>query len=186
MVKIKMNYSVSVEEEFERFIISKKAEGIAEKTATTYNQHFHAISKYLDIDMCIYDLRKSDIENMITKMRDSSLSQNSIKSYITTLRVFLSWYNKEGIIDFNIPAYKGIEVIYYDFVKRMDISAKNLPLVEKIKKCQLATKQTYGYRRVHIWLEKQGIHCNPKTILRVMQKYNLLSVARRKRYQKYG
>ena len=75
---------------------------------------------------------------------------------------------------------------YYDFVKRMDIPAKDLPLAEKIKECQLATRQTYGYRRVHIWLEKQGIHRNPKTILRVMQKYNLLSVARRKRYQKYG
>lgn len=75
---------------------------------------------------------------------------------------------------------------YYDFVKRMDIPAKDLALAEKIKECQVATKHTYGYRRVHIWLEKQGIHHNPKTILRVMQKYNLLSVVRRKRYQKYG
>lgn len=75
---------------------------------------------------------------------------------------------------------------YYDFVKRMDIPARDLPLAEKIKECQASTKQTYGYRRVHIWLEKQGIHHNPKTILRVMQKYNLLSVVRRKRYQKYG
>ena len=75
---------------------------------------------------------------------------------------------------------------YYDFVKRMDIPAKDLPLAEKIRECQIASKQTYGYRRVHIWLEKQGIYHNPKTILRVMQKYNLLSVVRRKRYQKYG
>ena len=75
---------------------------------------------------------------------------------------------------------------YYDFVKKMNIPAKDLPLAEKIKECQLAVKQTYGYRRVHIWLEKQGIHRNPKTILRVMQKYNLLSVVRRKRYHKYG
>lgn len=75
---------------------------------------------------------------------------------------------------------------YYDFVKRMDIPAKDLLLAEKIKECQVTTKQTYGYRRVHIWLEKQGIHHNRKTILRVMQKYNLLSVVRRKRYQKYG
>ena len=45
---------------------------------------------------------------------------------------------------------------------------------------------TYGYRRVHIWLEKEGITRNPKTILRVMQKYNLLSVVRRKKYRNYG
>ena len=75
---------------------------------------------------------------------------------------------------------------YYDFVKRMDVPAKDLPLAEKIKECQITTKRTYGYRRVHIWLEKQGIHHNPKTILRVMQKYNLLADVRRKRYIKYG
>ena len=75
---------------------------------------------------------------------------------------------------------------YYDYVKRMDIPSRDLPLAEKIKECQDKCGKTYGYRRVHIWLERQGIHRNPKTILRVMQKYNLLSVVRRKKYRNYG
>lgn len=75
---------------------------------------------------------------------------------------------------------------YYDYVRRMDVPAKDLPLAEKIRECQSVCRNTYGYRRVHIWLERNGIHCNPKTILRVMNKYNLLSVIRRKRYVKYG
>lgn len=75
---------------------------------------------------------------------------------------------------------------YYDYLKRMDIPAKDLPLAEKIRECQANCGQTYGYRRVHIWLERQGIHHNPKTILRIMQKYNLLSVVRRKKYRNYG
>ena len=75
---------------------------------------------------------------------------------------------------------------YYDYVKRMDIPAKDLPLAEKIKECQEKHGKTYGYRRVHIWLERQGINHNPKTILRVMQKYNLLSEVRRKKYHNYG
>ena len=74
---------------------------------------------------------------------------------------------------------------YYDYVKRMDIPTKDLPLAEKIKECQEKNGKTYGYRRVHIWLERQGIHHNPKTILRVMQKYNLLSEVRRKKYRNY-
>ena len=74
---------------------------------------------------------------------------------------------------------------YYDYVKRMDVPAKDLPLAEKIIECQEKCGKTYGYRRVHIWLEKQGIHKDPKTILRVMQKYNLLSVVRRRKYYKY-
>ena len=75
---------------------------------------------------------------------------------------------------------------YYDCVKIMDIPAKDLALAEKIKECQENCGNTYGYRRVHIWLERQGVHHNPKTILRVMQKYNLLSVVRRKKYRNYG
>lgn len=75
---------------------------------------------------------------------------------------------------------------YYGFVSRMDVPAKDLPLAEKIRACQEKCGKTYGYRRVHIWLERQGIYHNPKTILRVMQKYNLLSVVRRKKYRNYG
>ena len=74
---------------------------------------------------------------------------------------------------------------YYDYVKRMDKPAWDMPLANKIKECQDKCGKTYGYRRVHIWLERNGIHRNPKTILRVMQKYNLLSVIRRRKFYKY-
>ena len=75
---------------------------------------------------------------------------------------------------------------YYDYVKRMELPDRDLPLAEQIRTCQQEVKQTYGYRRVHIWLERKGIYRNPKTILRIMQKYNLLSAVRRKKYQHYG
>ena len=75
---------------------------------------------------------------------------------------------------------------YYDFLKRMDIPDRDLPLAQLIKECQKECKSTYGYRRVSIWLDKKGIHHNPKTVLRIMQKYNLLSVVRRKNYHKYN
>ena len=71
---------------------------------------------------------------------------------------------------------------YYAFLKRRDIPDRDLPLANRIKACQQESHKTYGYRRVHIWLERQGIHRNPKTVLRVMQKYNLLSVVRRKKF----
>ena len=75
---------------------------------------------------------------------------------------------------------------YYGFVNRMDKPAKNLELSELIRTCQTETKQTYGYRRVAMWLERRGVHHNPKTILRVMNKYSLLSVVRRRRYCNYS
>jgi transposase InsO family protein len=72
---------------------------------------------------------------------------------------------------------------YYDFVKRLDRPAFDQELAEKICQCQSSVRKTYGYRRVHIWLRTQGIYRNPKTVLRVMRKYGLLSEIRR--YRKY-
>ena len=72
---------------------------------------------------------------------------------------------------------------YYGYVSRLDVPAWDLPLAEKIRECQNECGKTYGYRRVHIWLERNGIYRNPKTVLRVMQKYGLLSVIRRKKYR---
>ena len=34
---------------------------------------------------------------------------------------------------------------------------------------------------MHLWLESQGIHHNPKTVLRIMKKYGVLAEIRRKR-----
>lgn len=76
---------------------------------------------------------------------------------------------------------------YYDYIKRMNQPAKDLPLAQIIKACQEYSRKTYGYRRVWLWLRKRDIHHNPKTILRVMRKYNLLSEIRRKRkYRQMG
>ncbi len=71
---------------------------------------------------------------------------------------------------------------YYKYLKRKNVPAKDLELANKIAECQTENHRTYGYRRVHIWLERKEIYCNPKTVLRVMQKYNLLSVVRRKKF----
>jgi putative transposase len=76
---------------------------------------------------------------------------------------------------------------YYDFVKRMGTPAFDQSLANKIAECQSRCGKTYGYRRVHIWLQKQGIRRNSKTILRVMQKYGLLSEIRRRcKYRQMG
>ena len=75
---------------------------------------------------------------------------------------------------------------YYDFVRRLGRKPKDEELAGLIGQCQESCKRTYGYRRVAIWLDRNGVHHNPKTILRVMQKYGLLSVIRRRKYQTYS
>ena len=76
---------------------------------------------------------------------------------------------------------------YYDYIKRMDKPDCDEALAEEIACCQEHSGKPYGYRRVQIWLERQGIHRNPKTVLRIMQKYGLLSeIRRRKKYRVIG
>ena len=70
---------------------------------------------------------------------------------------------------------------YYAFVKRIGQPDHDTELAEQIRECQKVVDKTYGYRRVWIWLNRKNIHRNPKTVLRVMKKYGLLSEVRRRR-----
>lgn len=70
----------------------------------------------------------------------------------------------------------------YDYVKRLDQPAHDGELAAIIGEQQKKCDKTYGYRRMWKWLEKvKEIHKNPKTILRIMKKYELLSEIRRRR-----
>ena len=70
---------------------------------------------------------------------------------------------------------------YYDFIKRLDRPEHDAELAQEIRVCQDKTDMTYGYRRVWKWLRDRNIQRNPKTVLRIMKKYGLLSEIRRRR-----
>ena len=71
---------------------------------------------------------------------------------------------------------------YYDYVKRLDQPAHDAELAAIIGEQQEKCDKTYGYHRMWKWLRKvKKIHRNPKTILRIMKKYELLSEIRRRR-----
>ena len=77
---------------------------------------------------------------------------------------------------------------YYDYVKRLGKPTSNSTLVELIREQQEKCDKTYGYRRMWKWLEKvKKIHRNPKTILRIMKEYELLSeIRRRSKWRQMG
>ena len=70
---------------------------------------------------------------------------------------------------------------YYGYVKRLGKPERDADLAKEIEQCQSRTDKTYGYRRVWKWLRGRNIERNPKTVLRVMKKYGLLSEIRRRR-----
>ena len=77
---------------------------------------------------------------------------------------------------------------YYGFVRRMGKPAHDSELAAIIRAQQEHCDRTYGYRRIWMWLKDvKKIQRNPKTILRIMKKYDLLSeVRRRRRWKQMG
>ena len=76
---------------------------------------------------------------------------------------------------------------YYAFVHRLGKPEKDAALAELIAQQRERSFRTYGYRRMWLWLKSQNIFCNPKTVLRVMKKYDLLAeIRRRRKWQQMG
>lgn len=133
MAKIKMKYrAATITESFESFLNSRKANGVVDKTLQTYRHHFSAMSKYLDKNIEIDMLTKTDLENAIAAMRDSNLSTNSIHSYVITLRAFLAWCRAEGFTDVDIKPYKGEETVKDTYT---DSELKRLLKKPQVRSC---------------------------------------------------
>ncbi len=76
---------------------------------------------------------------------------------------------------------------YYAFVHRLGKPEKDAALAELIAQQRERSFRTYGYRRMWLWLKSRNIFRNPKTVLRIMKKYDLLSEIRRPRkWQQMG
>ena len=75
----------------------------------------------------------------------------------------------------------------YAFVHRLGGLEQDAALAEVIATQRERSFRTCGYWRMWLWLKKQDIFCNPKTVLRIMKKYDLLSeIRRRRKWQQMG
>ena len=76
---------------------------------------------------------------------------------------------------------------YYAFVHRLGKPEKEAALAELIAQQRERSFHTYGYRRMWLWLKSQSIYRDPKTVLRIMKQYDLLSEIRRpKKWRQMG
>ena len=69
---------------------------------------------------------------------------------------------------------------YYAYVRHLNRPDPNQAIIDQIAQQQKQCKNTYGYRRMQLWLDKNGCHKNAKTILRLMKKHGFLSEIRRR------
>jgi transposase InsO family protein len=86
-------------------------------------------------------------------------------------------------------AFFGISrAAYYAWRKRIDWPERDAERKQLIIEAYEASKRTYGYRRIEIWLrQKRDVIINHKAVLRMMNRLGIHSVARRRKiYRKIG
>ena len=70
---------------------------------------------------------------------------------------------------------------YYAWRGRCAEPDPDLPRLQLVEEAYLASRRTYGYRRVQIWLQTQtGLKINHKAVLRLMRKLGIRSVVRKR------
>lgn len=75
---------------------------------------------------------------------------------------------------------------FYYTLSKVDKDEKNNDLIDKIKEIFYFHKERYGYRRITLELKNQSYNVNHKKVYRLMVKYNLVPIVRRKRkYSSY-
>ena len=71
---------------------------------------------------------------------------------------------------------------YYAWVKRLDQSDRDAERKQLILEAYTKSRRTYGYRRIGIWICKnKGQSINHKAVLRLMNRLNIHSIARKRR-----
>ena len=71
---------------------------------------------------------------------------------------------------------------FYKWRKRVSQPQQRGELDQFIIECQAQVKQSYGYRRVWLWMKQnKSVECHPLTVLHHMRKLDLLAQIRRRR-----
>jgi len=71
---------------------------------------------------------------------------------------------------------------YYAWLKRLEKPDKDAPRMALVQEAWEKSRKTYGYRRISLWIRQhKGIVINHKAVLRLMNKLNIQSVARRRK-----
>ena len=82
-------------EVFTLYLASAAARGVKDKTLRTYEQHFNAISKRLDVDGNISLITSKELDKMILKMREDGCP--TVPSTVTTSCFFIVLHHKKTL-----------------------------------------------------------------------------------------
>lgn len=77
--------------------------------------------------------------------------------------------------------FKISRAAYYAWQKRIEQADRDLPRMQQVLAAYEASHRIYGYRRITLWLaHNRNLQINHKTVLRLMNKLGIHSIARRR------
>lgn len=86
---------MTVQEAYNEFIFSKRAQGLTNKSIDSYHNMLHIFIDYFGPDQAIDTLDLKSIQRFAIDLRSRSLSKASISTYIRNAKIFLRWVSDE-------------------------------------------------------------------------------------------
>lgn len=98
---------MTVEDAYNKFIRTRKLNGLSKKTITAYTLFVGYFIKFIDGSKDLYSLTQDDIESYIEYQVDRDISKNTLSTYICHFKIFVHWVCDNYDVSFT---YKSIKV----------------------------------------------------------------------------
>jgi integrase/recombinase XerD len=106
----KVNLDLTLVEMFERFLVAKRAEALAQRTLHDYETHFGYFYEFLEGDVKAEDITADLLREYLSYMiHERGLKPMTVNLRVRTLRAFMRFCYKEAYID--RPIYEDIKPI---------------------------------------------------------------------------
>lgn len=92
---------------FEKFIRSRKLNGLSSKSINTYVSFIGQSINYIGSDVDIYSITQDDLEDYIEFQIDRDIARNTFATYIRHFKIFIRWVCENYDVGFT---YKSIKV----------------------------------------------------------------------------
>lgn len=91
---------MTLQEAYDEFIFSKRAQGLTDKAIESYHNILHIFIDYFGSDRDIDSLTFKDVQQFSIDLRSRSLSKASVSTYMRNAKIFLRWVSEEYGLSF--------------------------------------------------------------------------------------
>lgn len=92
---------MTIQDTYNEFIFSKRAQGLTDKSIDSYNNMLHIFIDYFGPDRNIDTLDFKSIQQFAIDLRSRSLSKASVSTYMRNAKIFLRWVSDEYGLSFD-------------------------------------------------------------------------------------